>query len=148
MQYTLHMSSRARPDEQFIQRLKASGERVTSPRLAIFRALRQHSPLPMSKLASNAKANGVDLVTVYRTVRLFKRLKLAQEIGLGRTKLLELTDDFGNHHHHFWCSNCGAILDFDDASFETSLASTAARLGIQIESHQVEIIGLCRKCQQ
>jgi Fur family peroxide stress response transcriptional regulator len=136
------------PDEQFISRLKTSGERVTSPRLTIFRALRQHSPLPMSKLASKAKANGIDLVTVYRTVALFKRLNLVQEIGMGSRRLLELTDDFTNHHHHFWCSNCGNIIDFDDESFEEAIKAAAAKLDIEIESHQVEIVGLCSNCRQ
>jgi Fe2+ or Zn2+ uptake regulation protein len=135
------------PDEQFIQRLKTSGERVTSPRLSIFRALRQHSPLPMSKLVSKAKANGIDLVTVYRTIALFKQLNLVQEIGIGSRRLLELTDDFTNHHHHFWCSSCGKILDFDDDSFEEAIKSAANKLGIEIESHQVEMVGLCQDCK-
>jgi len=147
MQYYMHMKPNQAQDEQFISRLKANGERTTSPRLALFRTLRQYSPLPMSKLSKIAKTNGIDPVTVYRSVALFKRLKLVQEIGVGNRRLLELTDDFGGHHHHFWCTGCGKILDFDDESLERAMDSAAATMGITIESHQLEITGRCVQCQ-
>ena len=142
------MTQATSKDQAFINRLRSTGERVTSPRLSIFRSLRQYSPLSMNKLASRSKSDGIDLVTVYRTIALFKRLKLVQEIGVGNKRLLELTDDFGVHHHHFWCSECGKIIDFDNESFEHSLDAAAAKLGIRIQSHQVEILGLCKECLQ
>jgi Fe2+ or Zn2+ uptake regulation protein len=148
MQYKMHMTPASSKDEAFINRLKGAGERVTTPRLSIFRLLRQYSPLPMSKLATRSKADGIDLVTVYRSIALFKKLELVQEIGVGNKRLLELSDDFGVHHHHFWCSICGKIIDFDNESFERSLENAATKLGIRIQSHQVEVVGICRECLQ
>lgn len=148
MQYDMQMKPNFAKDQQFISRLKATGERITSPRLALFRSLRQYSPLAMNKLSSIARSNGIDPVTVYRTIALFKRLNLVQEIGVGNRRLLELTDDFSGHHHHFWCSGCGKILDFDDESLEQAMHTTADKLGITIESHQLEITGRCRECQK
>ena len=146
MQYYMHMRPNLAHEEQFISRLKATGERITSPRLALFRTFRQYSPLAIRKLTSIAKSNGIDPVTVYRTIALFKRLNLVQEIGVGNRRLLELTDDFGQHHHHFWCTSCGKILDFDDESLEKTMHQAADSLGISIESHQLEITGLCKDC--
>lgn len=140
------MNVAASQDNLFVRRLKDASERVTSPRLHVFRVLRQHSPLSMSSLRQKARANGIDTVTVYRTVALFKRLNLVQEIGVGSYRMLELTDGFSGHHHHLWCTSCGQMLEFDDQSIEQSMAAAAGRLGIQIDSHQLEIIGVCGNC--
>jgi Fe2+ or Zn2+ uptake regulation protein len=133
-------------DEQFKSHLKALGERVTTPRLGIFRLLKKNSPIAMGKLCLKAREDGVDTATVYRTIGLFMRLGLVQEVGVGSRRLLELSDSFGGHHHHFWCSNCGRIADFDDESLEQALSQAAARMGIEVESHQLEIVGKCERC--
>jgi Fe2+ or Zn2+ uptake regulation protein len=135
-------------DENFISLLKDRGERVTSPRLAIFRLLSRGGALPMSKLTARAKDDGIDTVTVYRTITLFRSLGLVREIGVGSRRLLELTDDFGGHHHHFWCSNCGRITDFDDTQLESAIIAAGRSLGITGLSHQVEITGRCGLCTQ
>lgn len=140
------MNVTASDDNTLIRRLKDAGERVTSPRLHVFRMLRQHGPLPMLALRQKANTNGVDTVTVYRTVALFKLLNLVQEIGVGSNRMLELTDDFGGHHHHLWCTSCGRMLDFDDEALEKSMKAAEGRLGIQIDSHQLEVVGICNSC--
>ncbi|GAC1368955.1 MAG: Fur family transcriptional regulator [Candidatus Saccharimonadales bacterium] len=133
-------------DEAFIALLKDRGERVTAPRLAVFRLLSRFGPLPMSKLSARAKDDGIDTVTVYRTIALFRELGLVREIGVGSRRLLELTDDFCGHHHHFWCSRCGQITDFDDSRLEAAMIAAGRGLGIKVLSHQVEITGLCGRC--
>jgi len=140
------MDNPASQDEQFTFRLKSHNERLTTPRLHIFRMMRQHSPLSMRSLRQKAKTSGIDSVTVYRTIDLLKRLNLVQEIGVGNRRMLELTDDFGGHHHHLWCTSCGKMRDFDDPVLEATMTAAALRLGAKIESHQVEIVGLCSAC--
>ncbi len=135
-------------DEAFIALLKDRGERVTAPRLAIYRLLSRSGPLPKSRLCQRAKDDGIDTVTVYRTIALFRSLGLAREIGVGSRRLLELTDDFGGHHHHFWCSKCGRITDFDDTQLETAIIAAGRNLGITVLAHQVEITGQCGQCTQ
>jgi Fe2+ or Zn2+ uptake regulation protein len=134
-------------DEEFISLLKDRGERVTSPRLAIFRLLSRGGAIPMGKLSARAKEDGIDTVTVYRTIALFRGLGLVREIGVGSRRLLELTDHFGGHHHHFWCSTCGRITDFDDSQLESAIRAAGHSLGITVLSHQVEITGQCSRCR-
>jgi Fe2+ or Zn2+ uptake regulation protein len=133
-------------DQNFITLLKDRGERITTPRLAIFRILSKHNTLTMPKLTYRAKHLGVDTVTVYRTISLFKKLSLVQEVGVGSRRFLELSDGFGAHHHHFWCVSCGKIIDFDDPDLETALHQATDRMGILLDSHQLEMVGKCPDC--
>ncbi|HVQ44912.1 MAG TPA: Fur family transcriptional regulator [Candidatus Saccharimonadia bacterium] len=142
------MNQQPAPDAAFLAHLKSAGERVTTPRLTIFRLLARHSPLPMRKLADRAAGDGVDSVTVYRTIALFTRLGFVREIGMGRHRLLELSDDFGEHHHHFWCSQCGAVTDFDNPELEQAIHAASQALGLTVQAHQLEITGLCAACSR
>lgn len=103
--------------------------------------------MPMARLISRSQADGIDPVTVYRTIELFQKLMLVQEVGLGRHRLLELSDDYHAHHHHVMCVGCGRITDFDSAVIEADLARVAEELGFDIRSHQLEATGLCATCQ-
>lgn len=134
-------------EEQFKDRLRTSGERVTTPRLAVFRILVRHSPVSMPKLLERAREEGLDTVTAYRTLDLFRKLDLVQDAGLGRNRLLELGDDYQAHHHHFTCGRCGKLFDFDSAAIEADLKAAGEKLGFSIRSHQLEATGLCAACR-
>ncbi len=133
-------------EQQFKDHLRTAGERVTAPRLSVFRALLRHSPMPMSKLIVKARADGVDPVTTYRTVDLFRKLGLVQEVGMGRNRLMELSDNYQAHHHHFTCLMCGKIDDFDSSALEYELQRIGGELGAEISWHQLEITGTCAGC--
>jgi Fur family ferric uptake transcriptional regulator len=135
-------------ESEFKAALTAARERVTSPRLVVFRTLTRNGPISVSKLISLAKRDNIDKVTVYRTIGLLRRLELIQEVGLGRNRLLELSDAYHSHHHHFTCANCGKITDFDSAIIESDLKEIGERLGFTVHNHQVEMTGTCKKCAQ
>ncbi len=97
-------------------------------------------------MAKAAEA-GVDIVTVYRTLNLFMKLSLVQEIGYGRNRMLELSDGYVAHHHHFWCRQCGKLTDFDDAAVELALTKAIEGSGGTMISHHVEISGICSSCR-
>ncbi len=134
-------------EQQFKDRLRVAGERLTSPRLGIFRILVRQAPVAMSKLIARSQADGIDPVTVYRTIDLFRRLGLVAEVGLGRSRLLELTDDSQLHHHHLTCLGCGKLVDFDSRVIEVELMRLGTELGFAIRSHQLEATGLCGDCR-
>lgn len=134
-------------EEQFKERLRVAGERVTEPRVSVFRILLRRAPVPMAKLIERARAQGVDTVTVYRTVDLFRKLGVVQEVGLGRNRMLELGDDYGAHHHHVRCEVCERIIDFDSDVIEVDLARVGEQLGFEIRWHQLEATGVCAQCR-
>lgn len=131
---------------RFKNTLRLAGERITTPRLSVFRILNRYAPLPMSQLIDKANTDGVDTVTIYRTITLFRKLNIAQEIGLGRKRLLELSDSYHGHHHHFTCIKCNEVTDFETKVIEDEIHKVVAVFGAEISSHQLEVSGTCVKC--
>ncbi|HSH31300.1 MAG TPA: Fur family transcriptional regulator [Candidatus Saccharimonadales bacterium] len=135
------------PEVIFAERLRQAGERISSPRLAIFRALNRKGTIYAPRLVEMMHESAVDPATTYRTLKLFRQLGVIRDIVAGGQRLVELSDDYGRHHHHFWCRQCGHLLDFDSPDIEHSLQRVAETLGVTITSHQLEISGLCTGCQ-
>ena len=136
----------ANKEKLFEARLRSAGERVSSARVAIFRSLARTSPLPIPQLVHAMQQNAINPATTYRNLRLFRELNIVRDIVAGGRRLVELSDDFDTHHHHFWCQNCGKLIDFDDAELETSIAKVARSLGTRMSSHHLEISGECSEC--
>lgn len=127
--------------------MRANGERVSSPRLAVFRALKRKNAISIPDLVNAMEESAIEPSTTYRNIKLFRELGMVRDIVTGGKRMIELTDSFRGHHHHFWCRNCGKLIDFDDAGIEKELQTLAARLNFQIMSHQLDISGLCAKCK-
>lgn len=135
-------------EREFARQMRANGERVSSPRLAVFRTLSRKNDLAIPDLVAFMQQNGIDRATTYRTISLFRTLGMVRDVVAGGKRMIELTDSFRGHHHHFWCRNCGKLIDFDDAGLEKELKSLADRLGFQLLSHQLDISGLCANCKK
>jgi len=88
-------------------------------------------------------AGVVDQATVYRTINFFLEIGVAQTV---RYRLVELSDQYKQHHHHFLCTNCGHEITFNSAWLERALESITKRRNLKLESHQVELAGLCSQC--
>src|SRR5262245_60614382 len=131
--------------EPLKQYLKNRRQSLTKPRQAIFAALHDKEPQTMQQLIAACPA--VDRATVYRTVELFERLGIVQRLQIGWKYKLELTDAFSRHHHHLTCLRCGQVISFDETpELEQQLRWIAASNRFKIQSHQLEIQGLCARC--
>lgn len=132
--------------QELRQHLKQHGQSLTKPRLAVFMALRGHEPQTMQQLV--ARCPGVDRASVYRTIALFEQLGIVQRLQIGWKYKLELTDTFSHHHHHLTCLKCGRIISFDESDdLENELRRIAATNNFVVQSHQLEIQGLCPNCR-
>lgn len=118
----------------------------TRPREAVFKSLRS-SPAALPDLVRRLKTK-IDPVSVYRTVDIFEELGVVHRIWQGWKSIIELTDTFSSHHHHFVCENCGRLIDFDDSSLEQSIKLLSTKLKLRIDHHHLELFGLCNKCQE
>lgn len=136
--------------EQLSEYLAGQGLKSTSQRdtiLKIFVDAGQH--LSAEELYARVKKNhpGIGYATVYRT------LKLLAEAGMAEERRFE--DGFTRyefkategHHDHLICTRCGQIIEFENERIETLQADVARRKGFLVQSHKLEIYGLCNHCQ-
>lgn len=130
----------------FERALSEHNQSLTKPRQAVYAALQHHRSLTMAELLKACR--GVDRASVYRTVTLFEKLGIIVRIPNGWKYRLELGEAFLEHHHHATCRRCGASIALpEDEELEERLKELAARRSFRLESHQIELVGLCEACQ-
>ncbi len=126
--------------------LRAAHQSLTKPRQTVFDALQHHRSLTMRELV--LACSHVNRSSVYRTVELFEELGIVSRIPNGWKYRLELGEKFLDHHHHASCRSCGASIALpEDPSLELHMYELARRKNFKLESHQIELIGLCQSCQ-
>lgn len=133
-------------EKKFHERLRSAGERISSPRLMIFQTIMRHSPLTIPRLVTMMQQHAINASTTYRNLALFRELHIINDIIAGGQRLIELSDQYGEHHHHFICVTCGMITDFDNEEIEIKLQEIAVGMNIQLKSHNIEMTGVCGKC--
>jgi Fur family transcriptional regulator, ferric uptake regulator len=90
---------------------------------------------------------GIGYATVYRT------LKLLADAGLADERRFE--DGFtryeykspNSHHDHLICTKCGAIIEFENERIEELQQDVARKNRFLVQSHKLELYGLCAECQ-
>jgi len=119
--------------------------RLTSPRAAIFNALKESgSPLSTSQIIKLCPE--IDKVSVYRTIKLFDSLNIVTIVTHGWKQSYELSSPFHPHHHHIVCEKCGDVIELQSPSIETLVQKLAAQHAFTSTSHHFEIHGTCDKC--
>jgi Fur family ferric uptake transcriptional regulator len=129
--------------DRFHSYLQQQGKSRTAARDQVFLTLKRLGPCTKSQLRE-ALTGQLDRATVYRTVDLLLRLQVAH---LVRYRLVELSDPFRQHHHHFVCRGCGQEHNFNDEGLELALSALAGHAGWQLDAHQVELTGMCEACR-
>lgn len=86
--------------------------------------------------------------TVYRILAEFKDAgilvqSLSEDCQL-RYAYCSLPD---HHHHHFTCRKCKKVEEVDFCDFKGVSQFIENKLNAKIESHQLQIEGLCSKCK-
>jgi len=128
--------------------LKKNGSSLTKTRRIVFDLLIGQDPQSMQVLIKRADGK-LDRATIYRTVDLFEQLGIVHRLNVGWKYKVELSDLFISHHHHFYCTNCGATFNLSPGTMlEKMIDSTAAKEGFSARSHQLEIYGLCANCSK
>ncbi len=137
-------------DMDMMESLKADGLRITKPRRAIL-ALLEKAPSPLTAGQVHARLaqsrQSVDLVTVYRTLMILKRLGLVAQVELGDGQFYYEIRHGRAHHHHIRCRGCGAIVDLMLCPLKRLTGLIERQTRFLVESHALEFIGLCARCR-
>ena len=52
------------------------------------------------------------------------------------------------HHHHIVCENCDKVVDVPDEMLNFEKEKIAKKTGFTINSHSIEMSGLCSDCKK
>lgn len=125
--------------------------KLTRPRRAILEVLSRAgshlNPAQIYRLGRR-RYRRLGLVTVYRTLALLEELGLVQRVHLetGCHGFAAVRAPEG-HHHQLICKDCGRVEEFSECGSDQLLAQLQHRTGFVIETHYLEVIGYCPKCQ-
>ena len=137
---------------ELIDKLRASGYRITPQRVAILRALVKskahpsadevyHDLLPAYPMLSPA--------TVYKTINALKQL--------GEVLELQFRDGSNRYdvntpapHPHLICRRCGKLVDLDDRGDDLNRfsAEISTRTGYADVRYRLDFSGICPTCQR
>jgi Fur family ferric uptake transcriptional regulator len=141
---------RKKPSEQLSEYLAFKNLKSTSQRdtiLNVFVVARRH--LSAEELYARVKKShpGIGYATVYRTLKLLAEAGLAQERRFedGFIRYEHASQDA--HHDHLICTRCGAIIEFENESIEALQQDVARKKRFKVQSHKLELYGLCAGCQ-
>jgi Fur family ferric uptake transcriptional regulator len=125
---------------------------VTEPRLLFLEILlKNEGPLKIQEVIKFSKGK-LAVSSLYRIINDLKGLNLINEFKtLENTKVIELVSLEGDHHHHVFCENCGAVYDFEfnndlEKKLDKEIKNVESELNISVTSHSLELHGLCNNC--
>lgn len=141
--------------QQAIERLKATGQKLTRPRQSLLKAmLEMNGPFSAEDLFLKGRRSrqNPDLVTVYRSLTRFADLGIISRVDLGDNVIrYELNAHDGSHHHHVICTSCRKVEPISICGSEGTLhkqEKDLANKGYSNLTHRLEFFGLCPDCTQ
>ncbi|GAF35628.1 Fur family transcriptional regulator [Lentilactobacillus farraginis] len=136
-----------------LKRLKKKGIRITPQREIILTYLISHHNHPSVETIRDGideKLPNLSVATIYNTLKLFVDNGLAIELPNKDGGLRY--DFFGVPHYHAICENCGKIFDIFDESYPEIVAHVKQvaqeRVGFKVTGAQLEVTGICPKCEK
>ena len=116
--------------------------------LAVFVSAGRHLSAEELYLLIRKTDRRIGYATVYRTLKLLAGAGLAHERRFedGVTRF-EYNAAEG-HHDHLICTRCGRIIEFENEQIEELQLRVAKKNRFQVQTHKLELYGLCEGCQQ
>ncbi|MEK7588944.1 MAG: Fur family transcriptional regulator [Patescibacteria group bacterium] len=129
--------------------LNKAGLKKTEARLHIVQfLLKSKKPNSPQIIFEKLQKEGIDKVTVYRTLESLEKKGLVKRVNTGeREAQYELTDTHEDHHHII-CLNCKKVSDFTgcDAEHLIQKAMKQVKDFSSVSHHSFDIFGICNSC--
>ena len=143
-----HHTDPYHPDLDEDALLRSKGLRVTGPRVAVLRALRDspHADADDVLRGVRTRMPSVSVQAIYDVLAALTQVGLARRIEpAGHPARYELR--VGDNHHHVVCRGCGTIADVDCVVGQAPCLEPSATSGFAIETADVTFWGLCPQCR-
>ena len=132
-----------------LDKVKAQGLRLTPQRLIILSAISEgEGHMNVDEVYRRAKQAYpyMDIATVYRTLHLFKKLRLVTEVGMGDRLHYELTDP-NARHQHMVCHTCGNAFNLSPSYLDEFRTRLVREFGFEPDLENFTVSGICSGCQ-
>jgi Fe2+ or Zn2+ uptake regulation protein len=127
-------------DTVLIERLRASGQRVTMPRVMVHRFVAS-APRHVTADDVHGALPTLSPATIYSTLELLEDLELVQRVStLGGVAVYDSRLD---PHDHALCRVCGRVFDIPAAAAHPAVAPA----GFEVEQTRVQLVGTCADCR-
>jgi Fur family ferric uptake transcriptional regulator len=131
-----------------ITALDRAGYRLTEPRRALAALIAGrdgHFTAPDLVAEARTQRLGVGRATVFRTLEVLEALGSVERLDLPSGEHAYVVCERA-HHHHVICSRCGRTNEIRDGSLQAVVSEIARRTGYRVDSHRLELFGLCPDC--
>jgi Fur family transcriptional regulator, stress-responsive regulator len=128
--------------------LRGASLRVTSPRVAVLRAVHDYPHADTDSICGVVREDlgvVVSLQAVYDVLRALTDAGLVRRIQ-PKGSVARYEARVGDNHHHVVCRSCGAISDVDCAVGYTPCLTAADDSGYEIDEAEVTYWGQCPQC--
>jgi Fur family peroxide stress response transcriptional regulator len=128
---------------------KAARLSLTPQRMAVYKVLIAAADHPTAEEVFHlvrASFPDISMDTVYRTLSTFTEIGLVHPVvGHGEPKRY---DPKVEPHHHFRCTRCNTIIDFQEESFDRLAVPETIKAKYSVSHVKVILEGVCDKCSQ
>ena len=135
---------------EIVSAFETAGYRLTSPRRALaslIAARGGHFTAEDLLGESRRRRLGVTRATIFRSLDVLADLGVVERLDLPSGEHAFVACEPA-HHHHVVCSSCGRTTGVADPGIEHIAEAIGRETGYRIESHRLELFGLCAACQK
>ena len=113
--------------------------------LSYLQATNEHPSAEMVYLGVKQDCPDISLATVYRNLALFRDQGLVQCVGT--VKGVERFDGNTAPHVHFFCTECGSVLDLPEVEAPAQLSEAVENgTGGKVNMYSLSFAGICKNC--
>jgi Fur family ferric uptake transcriptional regulator len=128
--------------------LEDAGVRPTKQRMTVAAELvRERNDVTAQELHARLRKRGepLGLATVYRTLGQFADAGVIDVLNHHHGAVCYRWCG-PEHHHHFVCSRCHAVVELGDCEIDPWIERLASEHGFVATGHRLEVAGLCADC--
>ena len=132
-----------------VEAIAEAGYRLTQPRQSVAGLISARTGhFTSSDLLADARRGRLRLgrATLFRNLELFAELGALERLDLPSGEHAYVACEPERHHHHVVCRRCGRSAEVQDSGLQTVVTEIARRSGYAIDTHRLELFGLCPDC--
>lgn len=134
--------------DDFAERLRGSGKRLTPQRAVVLRAVETLGHATPDEVLTRARAEqpGLSLSTVYRNLEVLEELGLVRHAHLS-DRAPTYHSVGGHEHFHLVCRGCHRVISVGVAALAPLLETLDAEHGFVPDVGHLTVFGTCADCR-